>query len=350
MAFNNNLSLFFESISDNPPCGPSLRYSETYDKIKNARHEEDDRLAQGIWKSEVKKADWDMVDRLCRDTLQTKSKDLQIAAWLTEAWLHLEGMGGLTQGLELILELTKTYWDNIHPQIDQGSFDLRIVPYEWINTRLSEEIQFVKITMPAARTTLPYHLVDYNDANRHVISGKKDGELPTGKPSLSKITTSIEQTPAAFYQSIDENCKKALALIENIEELLHEKLVGDTPSFYRIKEKISIVQRFAQHILAERGEKMAALHTTPEAPTKEPTSKKKTPGPIDSRDQAYAMLGEIASYLEKIEPHSPTPYLIRRSITWGSMTLSEVFADATANGKDLSLILDILDVKKENQH
>jgi len=40
---------------------------------------------------------------------------------------------------------------------------------------------------------------------------------------------------------------------------------------------------------------------------------------IESREQAYRILGEVADYLERTEPHSPTPYLIRRAISWGEM-------------------------------
>lgn len=140
-----DLSPLLEPIPGKVPCGEFLRYMEVYDKIREARREDDETLPQGVWKREVKKADWERVSQLCQDALKTRSKDLQIAAWLTEAWLHLDGMSGLAQGLDLILGLTRAYWNDLHPQIVKDSYDLRILPYEWVNTRLSEECQFVPI-------------------------------------------------------------------------------------------------------------------------------------------------------------------------------------------------------------
>jgi len=350
MAIDTNLTSYLDPIPGPLPSGESLRYTDVFDKIREARREEDDKLPQGVWKSEVKKADWDKVDRLCIDALQNRSKDLQIAAWLTEAWLHIEGMGGLTKGLELILKLTQAFWQTIHPQLVNGSSELRIVPFEWINTRLSEEVQSVLITMPSARTILPYHLLDYNEANRVAMAGKKDQPPAPGKPSFAKISLSIDQTPTAFYRYMDESCTKSLTLMTELEDILRKHLESDAPSFYRLREKVDAVQRFAQHILIERGEKkqMEVKKTiTDTIPTPQHT-KKTSLGPIESREQAYTILGDVAAYLEKIEPHSPTPYLIRRSIAWGGMTLSQLFEDATSHGRDMSLILDILDVKKSS--
>ena len=71
------------------PGGVELRYDPVYDKIKEARREDDD-VPQGDWQVERKTADWPGVVRMATDALATKSKDLQIAAWLTEAKLRRE--------------------------------------------------------------------------------------------------------------------------------------------------------------------------------------------------------------------------------------------------------------------
>src|SRR5437763_1635710 len=82
------------------PSGLSLRSGPIYDKIKEARRE-DDELNQGAWQRERKVADWPTVIKLCQDTIATQSKDLQLSAWLTEALIKKQGMRGLREGLEL---------------------------------------------------------------------------------------------------------------------------------------------------------------------------------------------------------------------------------------------------------
>jgi hypothetical protein len=113
-----------------------------------------------------------------------------------------------------------------------------------------------------------------------------------------------------------------------------------------LREKVEGVQRFANHILNDRGEKKEKKKSGVKDVFLSRPSKKSFSGPIESREQAYGVLGEVAAYLERIEPHSPTPYLIRRAIAWGGMNLPQVFADTLTNGKDLSLLLDILNIEK----
>ena len=81
-------------IPGDNPSGANLRYAPVYDKIKEARREDDD-APQGEWERERKVADWKQVIKLAGEALATKSKDLQLAAWLTEAMLRTEGFAGL---------------------------------------------------------------------------------------------------------------------------------------------------------------------------------------------------------------------------------------------------------------
>ena len=83
------------------PAGEDLRYSPIYDDLKEARRA-DDPLERGEWQREIKTSDWDKVISLAVDALSKKSKDLQIAAWLTEALIRKEGFSGLVAGLRLL--------------------------------------------------------------------------------------------------------------------------------------------------------------------------------------------------------------------------------------------------------
>ena len=65
------------------PAGESLRYTPVYDDIKEARRA-DDMLDLGDWQHEVKTSDWDRVADIAIEALTSRTKDLQIAAWLLE--------------------------------------------------------------------------------------------------------------------------------------------------------------------------------------------------------------------------------------------------------------------------
>ncbi len=346
----NKVHLLLKPIPGKKPCGEYLRYTEVYDHIRDARREDDEKLPKGVWKTEIKKADWDKVSHICQDTLKNQSKDVQIAVWLAEAWLHLEGIAGLTQGLELILGLTQNFWNDIHPQIKKGSYELRVVPYEWINTRLSEEVYRIAISSPSDRSAHSYQFLNYLEANRYEIASKRNQpptmqskENENDHPSLAKVSLSIDQTPTAFYRYMDESCMRTLTLMVQLEEELRSHLAAEAPAFYKLREKIDSIHRFTRQILNVRGEKQKAKKLTTETL---PAQKIALTGSIETREQAYIILEEVAAYLERIEPHSPTPYLIRRAINWGSMSLSQLVSDTFNNNQDMSLLLDILNIKR----
>ena len=97
MPFLDDLLIPIEGAN---PSGANLRYDPVYDKIKEARREEDKPPA-GMTEHDRKVADNPQVIKLATGLLQTKTKDLQIAAWLTEALLKQRGFGGLKDGLAL---------------------------------------------------------------------------------------------------------------------------------------------------------------------------------------------------------------------------------------------------------
>src|SRR5580693_10127184 len=93
-----------QPIPGENPSGASLRYDPVYDKIKEARREEA-QPPPGMTEQDRKVADNNQVIKLTTDLLTNKSKDLQLAAWYTEALLKHRGYGGLREGLEECLGL-----------------------------------------------------------------------------------------------------------------------------------------------------------------------------------------------------------------------------------------------------
>ena len=70
-----------------------------------------------------------------------------------------------------------------------------------------------------------------------------------------------------------------------------------------------------------------------------------------TREQAYVQVSEIADYLENVEPHSPTPFLLRKAITWGSMNLQDLLKEFSESGLELSQIQQWIGIKtgKKNE-
>src|SRR4051812_43072758 len=91
---SNQSELLLAPISPEMPAGENLRYEELYDRIRNARREDPD-LPMGVWETDLKRADWSLVEALCTEALEQRTKDLQIAIWLLEARIVLHGFSGV---------------------------------------------------------------------------------------------------------------------------------------------------------------------------------------------------------------------------------------------------------------
>src|SRR6185369_15575998 len=98
-----------QPIAGENPAGESLRYEGTYDRIAEARREDDPKLSQGIYKSAHKRADWVTVSGVCIEALTTRTKDSQIAGWLLEAWLQVDGFGGVAKGLRVVAGMCERF-------------------------------------------------------------------------------------------------------------------------------------------------------------------------------------------------------------------------------------------------
>ena len=63
---------------------------------------------------------------------------------------------------------------------------------------------------------------------------------------------------------------------------------------------------------------------------------------ISSREDAYRILQEVGQYLEAIEPHSPTPYLLRRAVAWGGMSFAQLLDELVRDPSDVRIIYEFL--------
>lgn len=335
-------------ISKESPCGKSLRYDPIFDAIVSARKQEDVSLPQGVWKREFKFADWSAVHNLCDDVLKNQSKDLQVAAWLAEAWLHERGIRGFGDGIFLMHKLCVTYWDSIHPIIDADGCDYRLSPILWLNEKMSEQMGLYAISNPDNDSSSYYSLGEYEYLQNH---GNKVKSKPVSghekEMSLDALQTSMKATANYFYEILYKDTLRTIDLIENFEAFLVEKLPAEGVSLYQLRASLGKFRDCMLSVLKERDLLSGQPKTINLQPTQETevltmkdetTQNNKIAGQdsLESREQAYQMLAEIAKYLESIEPHSPTPYLLKKAITWGNMPLSSLLQEYIENNMDFA--------------
>jgi type VI secretion system protein ImpA len=330
------------------PSGENLYYSPLYDKIKEARREEED-IAQGDWRREVKKADYPLVIKLATEALSKKSKDLQLAAWLTEAMLRQEGAGGLADGLDLLRGLLENFWDSVYPELEDGDAEMRATPLEWVGSRLGDAVKHIPLT----RSGLDWFR--YKDsravpseadaATSEAKASARETALAEGKMPPEEFDAAFDATPTEFCTSLQAGFERVLESIEALGQVCDEKFGDAAPGFGPMQTTVGEVRQTVRILLARRGAPEAAAAEEPveEAPAYEASSYEATAGrpvaapvkraattaePADQND-AFERVASVARYLRKESQYSPVPYLLLRGLRWGELLANGSALDET---------------------
>jgi len=325
-------------IAGENPSGVDLRYDSLllFDKIKEARRQDDD-LAQGDWQHERKVADHKLVVKLTEEALAGRSKDLQLAAWLTDALVHAQGFAGLRQGLTLCHGLIQNFWDTLYPAIEDGDLELRGAPLEWLVAALDLPLKSVPL-VNAGYSFLKYKetkLVGYesaaqNDRDKKARAKKiEEGKLP---PEL--FDKAFVETPKAFYATAEKELDACLQTVEQFARLCDEKFGGAAPPIGKLKVPLGEIRQCVHALLEKKRE--TEPDPVEETPPETLVGSEGQPGTgsaavveLTDRRSAIALAVKAAAFLRKQEPYSPAPYLMLRGLRWGELRAAVNLSDAT---------------------
>lgn len=351
------------------PCGENLRYEGTFDAVREERRDEDPNLPQGVWETDVKRADWGKVENLCQEALAKKSKDLHLALWLTEAWTHQQGLRGFRRGIDMTCSLLEEFWDGLHPKIDDdGDLDYRLGPLRWASEQFPVMLRLVPITLPAGADATPMRLKDWEDVLRIENLQQRDPAAAKKEqaryPTRVEFETSVELTPVEHFLHLVPVAEACLGELERLDLILEEQCPKDGPSLARIRAVLVELETMLRGWMEQKGGVLPGdaddvLPIDEDGPpvgetgeegsemTTEPTSASGAQaggaaGPIQTRAEAYRRLSEAADFLIRTEPHSPVPYLVKRAVSWGNLSFGELLVELIEGGGDHQRILRLL--------
>lgn len=351
-------ALVLAPLSGEPRTGRWLRYEPVYDEIRQAREQENPYLSRGIWKRDLKRAEWNRVEYLSYKCLTQDSKDLQIMAWLVEAWTVLDGMMGFIRGMKLFTHMTKTFWEDGFPYPDEH--ESRQSLFEWMDKAFAERMYFFAISMPKDEyQELPWVLAEWRQAQRigqivkRTPDPKKELERAqaAGEPVLSDFEATILHTPPDFFDQALVYLEEARTQVKELETFLDEQMGDHTPSFSFFKEVFSDFERIWRRAHVTIQPKSESVTLSPEPFALPDTPSRKTidsPPEIKNRDQAYTTIQEIADLLKMLEPQSLTPYILNRIAKWKDKSLPEILQSLTQHPSESALLLQLL-VREETE-
>jgi type VI secretion system protein ImpA len=350
-----DLDLIFQPIAGENPSGQDLRYSGLYDEIREARRADDD-LVQGEWQTELKVADFPKALNLSVDALSNKSKDIQIAAWLSEALVMMHGFAGLRDGLKILGGLQEKFWDTLYPEVDDGDMESRANAIAWMDTQVGLALRKAPYTGAAG-----YSFSDWQDSKTFDFPDNIDGLDGPEKERITKLKQQAEKqrrvtadlwkkeiaaTRRAAVEAanftIDE-CWQALGELNRVIEEKFDR--NQAPGLTSFKKSLDEVHSQVKTLLAQKRLEEPDEVAVEEVDGAEDgaggtvsgNGKAGPAGAIQNRRDALKRLGEIADFFKRSEPHSPVSYIVQKAVKWGEMPLEswlqEVIKDQSVLGQ-----------------
>jgi type VI secretion system protein ImpA len=341
------------------PAGESIRYTDVYDSIQEARRA-DDELPMGEWQREIKTADWPVVIRLASDALAGKSKDLQISAWLAEALIKRHGFTGLRDSLRLLREIQENFWENLFPQIEDGDLEFRAGPLEWLNEKLPIYIKEVPLT----QGEIAYSCHHWEESRMVDNLGRQSQEAMAAAIAEGKITgeqfqKGVDATPRQFYETLFEDLSESKDELSKLEKIVDEKFGRAAPSLLGVRKAIEECHALVNGIVKKKRGQDPSYR--PEAADSDAAAGEQLNRGAESmsrgdgtnwaseprsREEAFERLAQIAAYLKRVEPQHPVSYLLERAVRWTKMPLEQWLGEVIRNEEVLNHLRDTLGIQE----
>lgn len=324
--FGVSMNDLLQPITETDPAGHALKSGGVYQTLQGARRRDDPSLPQGPWQHELKRADWELVARLAVETLRSKSKDLQIAAWLLEAQIHQCGFEGVAPSIVLLEQLLRRFGDQLHPQEPDGGKLHRANVLRWINRKLLPQLKLLPMTACAPGEEFSWAAREAAWRSEQL----REAEPDAGQPTLQQLQAAMARTATAHHAQLRQHLRLAIDATALLAAACDDVFEHDPPSLGAFGALLRQILDAVEAELHRRGGLAAsppAQEIGEPAPASEPAARVPVGNLAAERAHAYAQLEQAAQTLMLTDPHSPAPYLVQRALQWSRLSTAELYEE-----------------------
>jgi len=347
-----DLAALLEPIPGEAPQGVDIREDfssqSPYNRIRDARSDARDaeKMADNGDPNAGDPAPmWRTVRETGLKTLRETTKDLEVASWVTEAYVRSHGLAGLAAGATLITGLAQQYWDDVFPLPDDYGIETRVAPITGLNGRdgggsLIQPLYKLRFFDRPDGTPITFFTYQSSEQLPGLPPERRDARIAAGAIPFEDMEKEARAAAGPLARLRDQ-ATAALEAWEAMAVVLDEKASEDPPSTSHVRDMLRQI-----HAAALRYAPM------PEAGAEEVPGEEGAAAAGDggggggggtignfsatgqrtvSRDDALKTLETIATYFRKTEPASPLAYTLddairRAKLTWPEL-LEEVVPD-----------------------
>ena len=333
---NRDYAELASPLAGDAPTGVDIRRDPEgvllYRRIKDARQaaRSEDRSAEAYVVERGNEGDaiarpserWREVHDLAREALETRTKDIELFAWLAEAAIRLRGFEALAGVVGAMRSLIVERFEALHSIDDETPAD-KAIPLAGLNGQQDSEGTLIRpLRLCPLAPGHPYgrlSLWDFATARRGSDSGaagRFEEALRGTEPSALALTRAAVRSLDADFEAIDAH--------------LTVMCGAEAPSLRRVRDVLDDATRALQELGATEAmdPEEAAADDAPvdddSAPARPAPSGPRT---ISSREDAFGVLLEVAAFFRRTEPHSPVPHALETIVRRGRMDFAGLVAE-----------------------
>jgi type VI secretion system protein ImpA len=344
-----SLEALLAPISESTPAGSNLRAdvspASIYYKLKDARSSARaaERRAEIDGDSPGLLAEWQTILSVGGKALASQSKDLEVAAWVTEALVRAHGYAGLRDGLKLLRGVVSNYWDTFFSLEDEDGLATRLAPVAGLNGvgttgTLIQPLR--KVPLTNGGDDGPFAVYHYDQAwelGQVADADVRARRTAAGEVTMERFNAAVNATGGRFYIGLLADLQACSTELEGLGALLDERAGRDAPSFSDIRGVLGMVHDTVQAFSKELVERtLASDAVTNGEESGTPLSEHGLPSlkGVGGREDALRVLMQVADFFRRYEPHSPISTsldeIVRRARMPFPELLAELLPDQTA--------------------
>ncbi|HKM70079.1 MAG TPA: type VI secretion system protein TssA, partial [Stellaceae bacterium] len=281
---------------------------------------------------------WRTLGELAIEALTGHSKDLEIAAWLTEALLRSDGLIGLTAGCRLMAGLAESFWDELFPQPDEEGIATRVAPVAALNgvgrdgTLIQPLRKIVLFERPTDNTPLYFYQYEQSAEIASITDAERRQErLDRGVLPLEIVENEAQtQTAHASLAELRQRVGATAEAWQSLGQTVDARAGADGPPTSRVRDLLEKIRIVADHFAAPEAaapDELTGSASEVEIAGAAGTVSAVVAGGLASREDALRALAQIAEFFRRTEPLSPITYTLQEAVRRSRLTWPELLEE-----------------------
>jgi type VI secretion system protein ImpA len=278
---------------------------------------------------------WRDVLSVGQQALATQSKDLEIAAWMTEALVRIHGLPGLTAGARLIAGLCDAYWDAGFPRPDEDGLEVRASPIDGLSGStadgtIMQPLRRLPMFRRADGTGMSVYLWEQAEQAAGLPDDKREARYAAGTPELPTLQAEA-RLDKAYLTGTWQDATTALQAWRELGSIVDTRFGSEAPSLRKVtnllEQLLGVVTRLGGEPTADPVADTAVAGDAAAAGVTTGAAGGGGRGELRTREDALRELDRIADYFRHAEPHSPLAYTLEEAVRRGRMSLAELLME-----------------------